>query len=259
MGFYPVEVLVNDTKRHGVAVLPVDVNGSSYKTTTEWVGRPGEPLPPGGGIDGAAGAGGLVGLRRAVGGGARAMDAGGDRGLGRAARAAPREGHRGAARGAAGRRAGARPVPLARGRRRADRPARGGPGAAHPERGDGFAGAAAARAAVAASRGGRGVTRPDGRPDGPGAGSRGRQAGRGGRPADGPAAPATDAPALPAITESERIGDAYAVLGVDARRQVVGLFRPALDRLGRSRTRPSPTAVRAGSGSVGWSSPASTR
>ena len=41
MGFYPVEVLVNDAKRHGVAVLPVDVNRSTYKTTTEWVGRPG--------------------------------------------------------------------------------------------------------------------------------------------------------------------------------------------------------------------------
>ena len=50
MGFYPVEVLVNDTKRHGVAVLPVDINASSYKTTTEWVGRPGEPLPDGAGI-----------------------------------------------------------------------------------------------------------------------------------------------------------------------------------------------------------------
>ena len=44
--------------------------------------------------------------------------------------------------------------------------------------------------------------------------------------------PATDAPALPPITESERIGDAYAVLGVDAQHQVVELFRPALDRLG---------------------------
>ena len=41
MGFYPVEVLVNDAKRHGVAVLPVDINASTYKTTTEWVGRPG--------------------------------------------------------------------------------------------------------------------------------------------------------------------------------------------------------------------------
>ena len=39
MGFYPVEVLVNDTKRHGVAVLPVDINASSYRTTTE-MGRP---------------------------------------------------------------------------------------------------------------------------------------------------------------------------------------------------------------------------
>jgi error-prone DNA polymerase len=44
--------------------------------------------------------------------------------------------------------------------------------------------------------------------------------------------PATDAPPLPEITESERIGDAYAVIGLDARRQVVTLFRPALDRLG---------------------------
>jgi error-prone DNA polymerase len=44
--------------------------------------------------------------------------------------------------------------------------------------------------------------------------------------------PATEAPTLPAITESERIGDTYAVIGLDARRQVVGLFRPVLDRLG---------------------------
>ena len=44
--------------------------------------------------------------------------------------------------------------------------------------------------------------------------------------------PATEAPALPAITESERIGDAYEVIGLDARRQVVTLFRPALERLG---------------------------
>jgi len=44
--------------------------------------------------------------------------------------------------------------------------------------------------------------------------------------------PPTEAPALPPITESERIGDAYAVIGLDARRQVVTLFRPALERLG---------------------------
>ena len=51
MGFYPVEVLINDAKRHGVAVLPVDVNASRYRTTTEWVGLPGTPLPDGLGID----------------------------------------------------------------------------------------------------------------------------------------------------------------------------------------------------------------
>jgi error-prone DNA polymerase len=44
--------------------------------------------------------------------------------------------------------------------------------------------------------------------------------------------PATDAPDLPPIGEPERLGDAYAVVGLDARRQVVELFRPALDRLG---------------------------
>ncbi|HEY4753756.1 MAG TPA: hypothetical protein VIH37_10745, partial [Candidatus Limnocylindrales bacterium] len=52
MGFYPVEVLVNDAKRHGVAVLPVDVNASSYRTTTEWVGRPGWALAGAAGDDG---------------------------------------------------------------------------------------------------------------------------------------------------------------------------------------------------------------
>ena len=64
--------------------------------------------------------------------------------------------------------------------------------------------------------------------------------GRGARPASKRAAgrpmdlrlPATEAPALPPITEPERLGDAYAVLWLDARRQVVELFRQALDRLG---------------------------
>ena len=44
--------------------------------------------------------------------------------------------------------------------------------------------------------------------------------------------PPTDAPTLPGLTESERIGDAYAVVGLDARRQVVSLYRGVLDRLG---------------------------
>ena len=52
MGFYPVEVLVNDAKRHGVAVLPVDVNRSAWRTTTEWVGRPGWALAGADGDDG---------------------------------------------------------------------------------------------------------------------------------------------------------------------------------------------------------------
>ena len=39
MGFYPVEVLINDAKHHGVAVLPVDINRSRFRTTTEWVGH----------------------------------------------------------------------------------------------------------------------------------------------------------------------------------------------------------------------------
>ena len=53
------------------------------------------------------------------------------------------------------------------------------------------------------------------------------------RTADGPAtARRPRRPALPAITESERLGDAYAVVGLDAKRQVVALFRDALDRLG---------------------------
>nr|MBA3308358.1 hypothetical protein [Chloroflexota bacterium] len=44
--------------------------------------------------------------------------------------------------------------------------------------------------------------------------------------------PPTEAPDLPPPTELERLGDAYAILSLDARRQVVELFRPALDRLG---------------------------
>jgi error-prone DNA polymerase len=44
--------------------------------------------------------------------------------------------------------------------------------------------------------------------------------------------PPTPAPDLPPLTERERLGDSYEVLSLDARRQVVSLFRPALDRLG---------------------------
>jgi error-prone DNA polymerase len=44
--------------------------------------------------------------------------------------------------------------------------------------------------------------------------------------------PATPAPPLPGLSETERLSDTYAVIGLDAQRQVVSLFRPALERLG---------------------------
>jgi error-prone DNA polymerase len=61
--------------------------------------------------------------------------------------------------------------------------------------------------------------------------AKGKRSAAEGRPMD-LRLPATDAPDLPAITEPERLGDAYGVIGLDARRQVISLFRPALDRLG---------------------------
>ena len=136
MGFYPVEVLVNDTKRHGVAVLPVDINASSYKTTTEWVGRPGEPLPDGAGI---AARPEPVRSPACVVPSAAARErwtpevtAGWGVRLG----LAPGQGDRRAARGAAGRGAGARAVPEPGRRRRADRrcPRRSSSGSSGPAR-----------------------------------------------------------------------------------------------------------------------------
>ena len=44
--------------------------------------------------------------------------------------------------------------------------------------------------------------------------------------------PPTEAPVLPPPSELERLGDSYAILSLDARRQVVELFRPGMDRLG---------------------------
>ena len=113
------------------------------------------------------------------------------------------------------------------GRGGADRPGRGGGGAVDPRRGAGLAGPAAAgllwplREVAGASKG---------RVDGRTRGARGitRVAGR---PMD-LRLPATEAPVLPPLTEPERLGDAYAVVGLDARLQAVALFRGALDRLG---------------------------
>jgi error-prone DNA polymerase len=213
MGFYPVEVLVNDTKRHGVAVLPVDINASSYRTTTEWVGRTDEPLPPGSGI---------------------------------AARPEPIH-------------SPACVVPSADTRARWT-----------PEVTDGWGvrlglhlvkGIGEQHQALLDAELGRGpyrsladVVERTGLPeevlerlirtgalDSLGRPRRellwqlrevaGRRSAAAGRPLD-LRLPATEAPDLPPLTESERVGDTYAVIGLDARRQVVTLFRPALDRLG---------------------------
>ncbi len=232
MGFYPVEVLVNDTKRHGVAVLPVDINASSYKTTTEWVGRPGELLPAGVGITArpeaiqspacvvpsaeardrwtpevTAGWGVRLGLHLVKGIGEQhqaLLDA---------------ELARGPYRDLAEvvERTGLPEEVLERLIRTGALDSLGRP----------------RRELLWQLREVAGASR--GRVDGRALRGLGRAAGKGsaaaGRPMD-LRLPATEAPALPAITESERIGDAYAVIGLDARRQVVTLFRPALDRLG---------------------------
>jgi error-prone DNA polymerase len=225
MGFYPVEVLINDAKRHGAAVLPVDVNRSRYRTTTEWVGLPGTPLPEGAGIERrpdvvrssacvvpsrpardryaaptARGYGIRLGLHLV-------------KGIGEA------EGE-------------ALDAEVARGgpfTTLADLVARSGLSEEIVER--------LIRAGALDSlrrprrellwqlREVAGATR--GRYDGRSVGSRKAQ----GRPLD-LRLPATQAPDLPPPTELERLGDSYAVLSLDARRQVVELFRPALDRLG---------------------------
>ncbi len=232
MGFYPVEVLVNDTKRHGVAVLPVDINASAYRTTTEWVGRPGEPLPEGAGIaarpepvrspacvvpsaaarerwtpEVTIGWGVRLGLRLVKGIGeqhAASLDAELARGP---YRSLPEVVER----------TGLSEEVLERLIRTGALDSLGRP----------------RRELLWQLREVAGASR--GRVDGRALRGLGRAAGKrsaaAGRPMD-LRLPATDAPALPAITESERIGDAYAVIGLDARRQVVTLFRPALDRLG---------------------------
>jgi error-prone DNA polymerase len=235
MGFYPVEVLINDAKRHGVAVLPVDINASSYKTTTEWVGRDGEPLPEGAGIarrpaavrssgcvtpsvasrsrwtpELATGYGIRLGLALVKGIGderAERLDAEPARGPYRsladvvARTEMPEEVIERLIR------AGALDS-LGRPRRELLWQLREVMGATR--------GRVAGRTARTA--GGSG-------------GAAGGSGGAAGRPMD-LRLPPTPAPELPALTERERLGDSYAVLSLDARRQVVSLFRPALERLG---------------------------
>ena len=232
MGFYPVEVLVNDTKRHGVAVLPVDINASVYKTTTEWVGRPGEPLPDGAGI---AARPEPVRSPACIIPSAEARDrwtpevtAGWGVRLGL-----------GLVKGIGEQHAALLDAELARGPYRTlvevvertglpeevlERLIRTGAldSLGRPRRELLWQ----LREVAGASRG---------RMDGRALRGLGRAAGKrsaaAGRPMD-LRLPATEAPSLPPITESERLGNSYAVIGLDARRQVVTLFRPALERLG---------------------------
>jgi DNA polymerase III alpha subunit len=245
MGFYPVEVLVNDAKRHGVAVLPVDVNRSAYRTTTEWVGRPGWALA---GVAGDAGA-------HDADGGEPLPD-----GCGIEARPAPVRSSACVIPGAASRERWAAETMTGWGVRlglhlvkgigeeqqgRLDAELARGPyaGLADAVERTGLAEEVVERLIRAGALDSLGRPRREllwqlrevagaakGRMDGRsvrGAGSK-RAAGR---PMD-LRLPATEAPSLPPITEPERLGDAYAVVGLDARRQAVGLFREALDRLG---------------------------
>ena len=246
MGFYPVEVLVNDAKRHGVAVLPVDVNRSAWRTTTEWVGRPGwalagaagddgshdgdpgEPLPEGCGIDA------LPAPVRSPG----CLIPG----------AAARERWAAESMTGWGVRLG---LHLVKGigeeqEARIDAELARGPYASLADvvERTGLAEEVVERLIRAGALDSLGRPRREllwqlrevagaskGRVDGRtvrGAGGRGKAAGR---PMD-LRLPATEAPPLPAITEPERLGDAYGVVGLDARRQAVSLFREALDRLG---------------------------
>jgi error-prone DNA polymerase len=238
MGFYPVEVLVNDAKRHGVAVLPVDINRSTYKTTTEWVGRPGwamgagdeaegEPLPDDAGIERRPApvrssdctlpsieARGRWAAESAVGWGVR-LGLGLVKGIGEEHEALlDRELARGPYRSLADvvERTGLPEETLERLIR-----VGGMDSLRRPRRELLWQ----LREVAGASRG-----RLDGRTTRGGAFT---------KAASRPMAlrlPPTDVPTLPGLTESERIGDAYAVIGLDARRQVVGLYRPALERLG---------------------------
>ncbi len=232
MGFYPVEVLVNDAKRHGVAVLPVDVNASAHRTTTEWVGVDPDPLPPDAGIDRrpelvrspacvvpSAEARRRWAAESAVGWGVRL-------GLGLVKGVGPEHAER-------------LDAELVRGPYRSlsdvvertalpeevvERLIRAGAldSLGRPRRELLWQ----LREVMGASGG-----RIDGRTTRTAARASKRAAGR---PAD-LRLPATPAPELPPIGELERLGDAYAVLSLDARRQVVGLFREALDQLGAVR------------------------
>jgi error-prone DNA polymerase len=216
MGFYPVEVLINDAKRHGVCVLPVDVNRSCYRTATEWVGLPGTPLPDGAGIDRrptpVRSSGCVVPARKAR----RHWSAESARGYGIRLGLHLVKG-----------------IGEAEGEALDAELARGGPFTSLAD----LVARTELPEEVVARLIRAGALDSLGEPrrrllwqlkEVAGA-SRGKQH-KGTRRLD-LRLPPTGAPDLPPPTELERLGDAYAILSVDARRQVIELFRPALDRL----------------------------
>jgi error-prone DNA polymerase len=232
MGFYPVEVLVNDAKRHGVAVLPVDINASGYTTTTEWVGRSGEAIPEGAGIE----------ARPEPVDSSACFVPGREAQERWAAESAPGWGVRlglHLVKGIGEQHEELLDAELARGpyRTLADVVERTGLPEEVIERMI-RTGALDSlgrprrellwqlREVAGSSRG-----RVDGRTVRGLGKAGGKRSAAAGRPLD-LRLPATQAPQLPAITEVDRVGDAYAVVGLDARRQVVGLFREALGTLG---------------------------
>jgi error-prone DNA polymerase len=219
MGFYPVEVLVNDAKRHGVVVLPVDLNASGYRTTTEWVGRPGPLIEspacvvPGPearqrwAAESATGWGVRLGLHLVKGIGEQ-HEALLDRELERRPYASLAD---------VVERTGLPEETIERLIRTGALDSLGRPRRELLWQLREVAGSARARVDGKALRGAmRGG---------------GRRSKAVGRPMD-LRLPATGAPELPEISEVERLGDAYAVMGLDAKRQVVELFRPALGPLG---------------------------
>ncbi len=244
MGFYPVEVLINDAKRHGVAILPVDMNRSAYKTTTEWVGRPGWAMAGAEGDDGSHDADPGEALPDGVGIDERPRPVRSSACVipGAVAR------DRWAAESVSG--WGVRlGLQLVKGigeehKARLDEELVRGPytSLADVVERTGLSEEVVERLIRVGALDSLGRPRREllwqlrevagatkGRVDGKTRGTKGitRAAGR---PMD-LRLPATDAPPLPALTEPERLGDAYAVVGLDARRQAVSLFRDALDRL----------------------------
>jgi error-prone DNA polymerase len=219
MGFYPVEVLVNDAKRHGVNVLPVDLNASSYRTTTEWVGERGPIVDSPACVVPSDEARGRWAAESAMGWGVR-LGLQLVKGIGEQHQELlDRELERGPYASLADvvARTGLPEETLERLIRTGALDSLGRPRRELLWQLREVAGASRGRIGGKASRA---STR-----------AAGKTSAAAGRPLD-LRLPATDAPELPPITEVERLGDAYAVVGLDAKRQVIELFRPAMAGLG---------------------------